>query len=181
MPWSRCRLALTATIAWLVLLVLTTPLTQAASSSILFSPEQLQFYERQVQPILAENCYRCHSHQADKIKGDFLLDSREALLKGGETGPAIVPGDPDKSLLMKAVRHTDEDLQMPPKKKLSDPQIAILADWIKAGAPYSEAHPSAAAVREKKIMEADRKWWSFQPVRAIAPPRVNDNGWSRNE
>src|SRR6266481_5342595 len=102
-----------------------------------FSPQQIEFYEKQVQPILAENCYKCHSHQADKIKGSFVLDSREALLKGGETGPAIVPGEPEKSLLIKAVRHTDEDLQMPPKKKLPDDQIAILAQWIKMGAPYS--------------------------------------------
>src|SRR6266852_5246085 len=109
-----------------------------------FSHGQIEFYEKQVQPILAENCYKCHSHQADKIKGSFVLDSREGLLKGGETGPAVVPGAPEKSLLIKAVRHTDEDLQMPPKKTLPDDQIATLAEWIKIGAPYSTT--SAVAV-----------------------------------
>src|SRR5438128_6834148 len=69
-----------------------------------FSREQIEFYETRVQPILADNCYKCHSHQADKIKADFLLDSREGLLKGGETGPAISPGEPEQSLLIKAVR-----------------------------------------------------------------------------
>src|SRR5436190_4855125 len=93
--------------------------------------EQIEFYETRVLPILSENCFKCHSHQADKIKGSFVLDSREGLLKGGETGPAIMPGEPEKSLLMKAVRHVDEDLQMPPKKKLPDEQIAALAEWIK--------------------------------------------------
>src|ERR1051326_1276363 len=103
----------------------------------IFSWKQIEFYEKQVQPLLAENCYQCHSHQADKIKGSFVLDSREGLLKGGETGPAIVAGQPEKSLLIKAVRRIDEDLQMPPKKTLAKEQVAILAEWIQMGAPYS--------------------------------------------
>src|SRR5262245_1031514 len=85
----------------------------------------------QVEPILRENCYKCHSHSADKIKGGLLLDSRAAALAGGDSGAALVPGDPEKSLLIQAVRQTSEDLQMPPKgKKLSDEQIAILTDWV---------------------------------------------------
>src|SRR5438046_172271 len=108
------------------------------AAPVKFSREQIEFYEKKVQPILAENCYKCHSHQADKIKGEFVLDSREGLLKGGETGPAIVAGGPEKSLLIKAVRQVHEDLQMPPKKKLSDEQIATLSEWVKMGAPYAE-------------------------------------------
>ena len=114
-----------------------------------FTHEQIEFYEKQVQPVLADNCYKCHSHQADKIKGGLVLDSRPALLKGGETGPAILLDTPDKSLLLKAVRHESEDLQMPPKKKLPDDQIATLAKWIKMGAPYSEAGAAAAAARPR--------------------------------
>src|SRR5689334_13384859 len=102
-----------------------------------FSRQEIDFYEKHVQLILRENCYKCHSHEADKIKGSFVLDSREGLLKGGETGPAIVSGEPEKSLLVKAVRQVDEDLKMPPKKKLGDDQISILEQWIKFGAPYS--------------------------------------------
>src|SRR5436305_1410317 len=101
-----------------------------AADRVAFSPADIEFFEKQVQPILAENCYKCHSHQADKIKAEFVLDSREGLLKGGETGPAIVPGSPDKSLLIKAVRHVDEDLQMPPKKTLPAEQIVTLVEWI---------------------------------------------------
>ena len=152
------------------------------TNSPAFSRDQIEFYEKQVQPILAENCYRCHSHGSEKIKAGFVLDSRPGLLKGGETGPAIVPGAPEKSLLIKAVRHENDDLQMPPKKKLPDKQIATLAEWIAMGAPYSD-RPAAAAIRPrgKKLTEEDRKWWAFQPVRAVKVPKVKDRGWARND
>src|SRR5882762_1472820 len=110
------------------LVVLCSPSLLAAETNaalLQFSRDQIEFYEKEVQPLLAENCYKCHSHQSDKIKSGFVLDSRDALLKGGETGPAIVPGEPDKSLLIAAVRHVDEDLQMPPKKQLVGEQIAL--------------------------------------------------------
>ena len=80
-------------------------------------PSQLQFFESKIRPIFVNNCYQCHSRQAEKLKANLSLESRESMLKGGETGPAIVPGDPDNSLLIKAVRYTDPDLQMPPKDK----------------------------------------------------------------
>src|SRR2546426_8194718 len=155
----------------------------ADTGSTSFSPLQIEFYEKQVQPILTENCFKCHSHQAEKIKGSFVLDSREGLLEGGDTGPAIVPGDPEKSLLIRAVRHVDEDLQMPPKKKLSDAQIALLAQWVKMGEPYSEVEGQKSEGRGQKSERAttkDRNWWSFQPVRAVQAPLVKDGGWSRN-
>jgi len=133
-----------------------------------FTPAQLDFYQQQVLPILTDNCYKCHSHEADKIKANFVLDSREGLLEGGESGPAIVPGDPDKSLLMKAVRHDTEDLQMPPKRKLADEQIAILSFWITMGAPYRTTNAmSLARTRGKKITESDRTWWAYQTVRGV--------------
>src|ERR1043166_5876787 len=148
------------------------------TNSPAFSRDQIEFYEKQVQPILAENCYRCHSHGSEKIKAGFVLASRPGLLKGGEPGPAIVPGAPEKSLLIKAVRHENDDLQMPPKKKLPDKQIATLAEWIAMGAPYSD-RPAAAAIRPrgKKLTAEDRKWWAFQPVRAVKVPKVKDRGW----
>ncbi|MFM9032323.1 MAG: c-type cytochrome domain-containing protein, partial [Opitutaceae bacterium] len=87
----------------------------------------IQFFESRIRPILADKCYKCHSKEADKVRGGLLLDSREATLQGGNTGPALVPGKPDESLLIQAVRYKDEDLQMPPKgEKLSDAQIADL-------------------------------------------------------
>jgi len=96
------------------------------------SPESsgIEFFEKHVRPVLVENCYKCHSAEAEKLKGGLHLDSKEGVLKGGDTGPAIVPGQPDKSLLIKAVRYADENLQMPPKgKKLTAEQIADLAEF----------------------------------------------------
>ncbi len=146
-----------------------------------FSRAQVEFYQNKIRPILAENCYKCHSHEADKIKGGFVLDSREGLLNGGEDGPVITPGDPEKSLLIKAVRHEVEDLQMPPKKKLPDEQIALLFEWVKMGAPYSETSAAAGTTpKSRKITHEDRRWWSFQPVRELKLPEVKDGGWSRN-
>src|SRR6267143_2258440 len=94
--------------------------------------------EKQVRALFAAHCYRCHSHQANKSKGDLMLDSMASMRKGGKTAPAVVPGDPAKSLLYKAVLQTDEDLQMPRDGKLKAEEIAILHDWIKAGAPWTE-------------------------------------------
>src|SRR2546430_5359541 len=104
---------------------------EATGGGLKFSREEVEFYQKQVQPILEENCYNCHSHQADKIKGGFVLDSREGLLKGGDDGAVIVLGEPEKSVLIKAVRHEDEDLKMPPKKKLTEAEIMTLAQWVK--------------------------------------------------
>ena len=93
----------------------------AVLSASASSPESsgIEFFEKHVRPVLVENCYKCHSAEAEKLKGGLHLDSKEGVLKGGDTGPAIVPGQPDKSLLIKAVRYGDENLQMPPKNKKS--------------------------------------------------------------
>ena len=100
------------------------------------SANDLQFFETKIRPLLADKCFKCHSKEGDKVKGGLLLDSRESVLHGGNTGPALVPGNPDKSLLIQAVRYKDEDLQMPPKgEKLSDQQIADLTEWVRRGAP----------------------------------------------
>jgi cytochrome c553 len=138
------------------------------------TPAQLQFFENKVRPVLADNCYKCHSQQAEKVKGGFLLDSREGLLKGGQSGPAIVPGDPEKSLLIKAIRYTDPDLQMPPKsKKLSDEQIADLTTWIQMGAP----EPAAAGTAVKKNWDSGKSHWAWQPLKKPAVPDVKDSDW----
>ena len=98
------------------------------------SAEQIEFFESKVRPIFADHCYNCHSAKAEKLKGGLRLDSPEALLKGGDTAPAVIPGDVEGSLLIKAVRYTDPDLKMPPKnKKLAPEQIASLEAWVKIG------------------------------------------------
>src|SRR5215204_3460549 len=101
------------------------------------SAEGVEFFEKKIRPLLVESCFKCHSGSSEKPKGSLKLDSREAALRGGDSGKAaIVPGEPDKSLLMEAVRWENGDIQMPPKKPLSDRQVEDLAKWIKMGAPY---------------------------------------------
>lgn len=104
----------------------------------------MEFFEKKIRPLLVEQCFKCHS--GPKLKGHLAVDSRAALLKGGDTGPALFSGDPDKSLLMKAVGYDDPELRMPPRGKLAAPQIAALAAWIKMGIPG----PAAAAPRRRR-------------------------------
>ncbi len=148
------------------------------------SKDDADFFTEKIRPILADNCFKCHSHAAEKIKGGLVVDSREAMLTGGDTAPAVVPGDPEKSLLIEAIRYTNTDLQMPPKnKKLSDEQIALLTEWIKRGAPWKDSGSSQKmAVRPKgRITDDDRKWWAFQSIAVREAPAVADNGWCINE
>jgi hypothetical protein len=93
----------------------------AETSDAGLTADQIEFFEKRIRPLLTDKCYKCHSAGAEKIKGGLLLDSRAGWFKGGDTGPALVPGKPNESLLIKAVRYTDQDLQMPPKEKLSAP------------------------------------------------------------
>src|SRR5262245_40637929 len=97
--------------------------------------QNFEFFEAKVRPILTDHCYKCHSTESEKIKGGLLLDSKEGLLRGGDSGIVLVPGEPDKSKIIVAVRHTDKDLQMPPKEKLSGQEIADLEEWVRMGAP----------------------------------------------
>jgi cytochrome c553 len=146
------------------------------SSAADLTPAQTQFFENKIRPIFADNCYKCHGQQAEKIKGGLLLDTREGVLKGGETGPAVVPNDPEKSLLIKAVRYTDPDLQMPPKnKRLSDAQIGDLVAWVKMGAP----DPRTASAAQKAWVDPNKKHWAWQPLVKPAPPEVKDPAWCK--
>ena len=136
---------------------------------------QVQFFESKIRPVLAEKCYKCHSQSAERVKAGLLLDTREAVLKGGENGPAIVPGDPEKSLLIKAVRYTDPDLQMPPKdNKLSDEQIADLTAWVKMGAP----DPRVATTAQKEWKDSGKTHWAWQPLTKPAVPEVKNAAWT---
>src|SRR5437867_149241 len=148
--------------------ILAAPVAAAAPK---VEPAGLEFFERHIRPLLVEHCYKCHSAQAEKLKGGLLLDTREGVLKGGDTGPAILPGDPDKSLLIKAVRYTDPDLQMPPAKsggKLSDEQIHHLEAWVKMGAP--DPRDGKSEIRNPKS-EITRHW-AFRPVQRPPLPGV---------
>ena len=146
------------------------------------SQRDLDFFENKIRPIFAENCYKCHSESAEKVKGGLLVDSRDALLKGGETGPAIVPRHPEKSLLIKAVSYTDKDLQMPPNdRKLTDQQIADLQAWIKMGAP--DPRDKGVGKGHDYAIEWDkaRQHWAYQPVRIPSIPKVTDEKhWAKS-
>jgi hypothetical protein len=144
-------------------------------------PADRQFFETRIRPVLAENCYKCHSHQADRIKGRLLLDSRDAVLAGGVSGPAIVPGKPDDSLLIQAIRYTDEDLKMPPEEhggKLNESQIADLTEWVRRGAP--DPRIPAMGASGKSYGGVGQAHWAFQPVKPPAVPAVNDTAWGRS-
>lgn len=137
---------------------------------------QLDFFENKIRPIFANNCYKCHSQQAQRVKGGLLLDTREGLLQGGDTGPAIVPGNPEKSLLVQAVRYTNPDLQMPPKgEKLSESQVADLVAWVQMGAP----DPRVATAAQKAWVDSNKKHWAWQPVKRPPLPKVQDERWAK--
>ncbi len=157
--------------------ILATLLLMIQSAAAQPAAEQIEFFENKIRPLFAEHCYSCHSDKAEKLKGGLRLDTPEALLKGGSSGPAIVPGDPDASLLIKAVRYADPDLQMPPKdKKLPPEKIASLEAWVKMGAPL----PASSTIGHRPltdVTEARARHWAFQPVRKPAPPEVKLSRW----
>ncbi|HWD17761.1 MAG TPA: DUF1549 domain-containing protein, partial [Verrucomicrobiae bacterium] len=154
-------------------------LASAASFAATPSPSDLAFFESKIRPIFVQSCYKCHSHEAERLKGNLSVEFRDSLLKGGENGPALVPGDPEKSLLIKAVRYEDADLQMPPKgKKLSDDQIADLVAWVKMGAP--DPRVPGQTVAGQNWGKNRRDHWAFKPVRPTRAPAVNNTNWIAN-
>jgi len=156
--------------ASILALVCNTGLSLAAAPSA----AGVEFFETKIRPLFVEHCYKCHSAQSEKVKGGLSLDTRQGLLKGGDSGSAIVPGDPDRSLLIKAVRYADEHLQMPPKdKKLSSDQIADLEAWVRMGAP----DPRIGLPSTLNSQLSANQHWAFQPVRKPPVPGVKDSDW----
>lgn len=142
-----------------------------------FTPEQLDFFETKIRPVLVESCYECHSVESGTSKAGLVLDSRAGMLEGGDGGPAIIPGKPDESLLIQAVRFTDDDFQMPPTKKggkLPDEVIANFEAWVLAGAPDPR---NETKLPPAKDFETARKHWAFQPIARPEIPEVTDREW----
>lgn len=144
-----------------------------------FKSEDVAFYTAKIQPLLEQRCYECHSHGANKLKAGLVLDSRSGVLQGGDSGPALVPGKPDESLLIKAVRYEDVGSQMPPKTKLAQAEIALLEDWVKRGAPWPAelAGAGAKSGNEFNLEERRRNHWAWQPVQVVPPPPVAAAAW----
>jgi mono/diheme cytochrome c family protein len=137
----------------------------------------IDFFETKVRPLLVENCLGCHGDK--KQKGGLRLDSREALMHGGQSGPALAPGEPEKSLLIEAVGYEGET-QMPPKGRLGDREIRALNDWVKMGAPWPEetSRSEASAAKDEKAKDP-RSHWAFQPVQDPPLPSVKDAAWPK--
>ena len=156
--------------AWLV--VLSVPLWLGASD-----PVQDEFFEKRIRPLLIERCHACHSGEAPSPMGGLRLDSAEAMLAGGSRGPAVTPGRPQDSLLIRAVSFEDPDLKMPPTGRLSDREIADLVRWVKSGASFPESGPASSDAGGGIDWEAGRRFWSFRPIQDPPLPAVRDGRW----
>ena len=145
------------------------------------SSGQLEFFEKEVRPLLTEHCYECHSVGSERVEASLLLDSRAAHLKGGDSGAAIVPGNSDQSLLIEAVRY--ESYEMPPKGKLPDKEVETLVRWVEMGAPWPAEPPPTAASKGDEFDLEKRKseFWVWQPIRKTAPPSVVNSAWPRSD
>lgn len=139
--------------------------------------EGFDFFEKNIRPVLSEKCFKCHSAKSEKLKGGLLLDSKEALLKGGNSGAVVIPFHPEKSPLLAAIQWTDPDLQMPPKEKLTAHDIKNFEIWIKMGAPDPRTGGATNQTYGGYDWNQAKQFWSFQPVKHPEPPAVKNNRW----
>ena len=151
-----------------------------------------EFFEKHVRPVLVQSCFSCHSANAKELKGGLRLDSRDRALKGGDGGRVIVPGKPADSRLVRAIQYQDPDLQMPPKAKLPDDQIAALTTWVRMGVPWPEttsgligAPPtsdsaSGPAKPAFNLQQRKAAHWAWQPIQAQQPPAVRHANWAQD-
>ena len=164
---------------WILPLVL---LAAVGASPAIAAPDSdgLAFFEQKIRPLLVENCYRCHSETAKAALGGLRLDTKAALLRGGTRGAALTPGQPGSSLLIRAVRYQNPTLKMPPDRRLSEAQIALLTEWIARGAPDPRIGGTPAGPPKRVIdIAAGRKHWAFLPLRKTALPHVRNAAWAR--
>lgn len=168
MPWRLLGLVV---LAWSLCTC-----AQADDSKAAFEPDQLKYFETHVRPLLIEKCYKCHSDK--KQSGELRLDSRDAALAGGESGPAVVVGNLAESLLVDAINY--RSFEMPPEGKLTEEQIGHLTKWVEMGAPWPAGETVAASRPSgRELTDEDRAYWAFQPVKRPAPPTLDGDTWSR--
>lgn len=163
--------------SFFTLLLLLCHATSAGGAAEGPAPKDMEFFERRIRPLLAQNCYSCHG--GDNQFGSLRLDSQARVMKGGKSGPAVVPGKPEESLLIKAVRH--ETLQMPlGRNKLKGEEIAALEEWVRAGAPWPEEAPAKLSTGYPDFYKKlTQEHWAFQPVRKPELPNVSRVSWAR--
>src|SRR5579871_2421974 len=145
-------------------------------SAGLRAADGLDFFEAKIRPILVQRCHACHS-AAGKQKGGLRLDSRAAILHGGDSGPAVVPGKPEQSRLVTAIGYGNVDLQMPPEGKLPDAAVADLTEWVRRGAPWPKEDAPKATAAGFDLARRKAEHWAWRPVRPTPPPAVRDEHW----
>ena len=158
-----------------VILLLAASVTAPAAED---DKQGMEFFEKKIRPVLVKHCYECHAEDSEELKGGLLLDSREGIRTGGDSGAAVVPGNLTESLLISALRY--EDFEMPPKEPLPDHVIADFEKWIEMGAP-DPRDAKAVVIRKEIDIEAARDFWAFKPVEKPAVPKVSDQAWSRGD
>jgi mono/diheme cytochrome c family protein len=143
----------------------------------------IDFFEKKIRPVLADKCYQCHSADAEKIKGGLALDTREGIRRGGDHGPAVVPGKLEESALIEAIRYANKDTAMPPQKsggKLSEEIIKDFEKWVQMGAPDPRDGPAKVARKEDQWLAA-KDWWAWQPPVKAPTPQVKATDWPKND
>jgi cytochrome c553 len=157
------------------------PAARPVSAPHAADPAKIEFFEKRIRPLLADNCFNCHSADTNS-KGGLRVDDRNGLVVGGRGGPAVVPGKPQESLLLRAVSYADKNLQMPPKKRLTPEQIADLERWIRDGAAWPAVElPSDLGSSEAEYEKLRESHWAFQSIRASEVPQVDDAAWPRDD
>lgn len=160
-----------------LLFVLAIPVLGEEPSTTSFSESDLEFFEKKVRPLLVQHCYECHG--PEEQEGSLRLDSRKSLLKGGDTGPAVIPGQPKKSEMIAALRHDPDGYQMPPSGKLPSKEIALLTEWVKRGAPWPAEEVDEQQTGEEFNLTERARHWSFQPVVRPPVPAVQNKDWAQ--
>jgi hypothetical protein len=142
----------------------------------------LDFFEKEIRPLLARNCYECHSRDAKKVEGKLLLDTRAGWTRGGRSGAVLIPGEPERSLLIQAVRYEHDRVRMPPRGQLPDAAVEKLVKWVRMGAPDPrDGELSVLAEVDADVVARGREFWSFRPPRRSAPPRMAQSDWPRTD
>jgi hypothetical protein len=156
---------------------------QPATANPQATAEGVAFFEKNIRPVLVDKCYQCHSADAEKIKGGLVLDTREGIRRGGDTGPAVVPGNLKASLLIEAIRYENKDVAMPPKKgggKLADEVIKDFEKWVQMGAP-DPRDGAAKVVQKPGTWETAKDWWAWQAPKKSPAPQVKDAAWPKSD
>ena len=180
MPFSARRFAVTV-FGCMMLISAGAELVRAEDAKTI-DPKKLEFFEARIRPVLIEHCYECHSAKSEEVKGSLLVDSAVGLLQGGDSGPAIVPGKPNESPLIEALRY--EGVEMPPDGRLPANVIKDFERWVEMGSPDPRTdNPAEGVIKPQRVidLEAGRQFWAFRPVHRHERPDVSDKSWPTSD